>query len=74
MKLTKGDVVLVEFPFTDFTQTKLRPAIVLCANIAKDETTLCFITSQAIKDVSVGEFLLDIADPAFLRHRVKAFL
>ena len=27
MALTKGDIVLVRFPFSDFSQTKLRPAV-----------------------------------------------
>jgi mRNA interferase MazF len=46
MKLTKGDVVLVPFPFTDLSQTKLRPAIVLYVQPEGEDITLCFISSQ----------------------------
>jgi mRNA interferase MazF len=31
MALQKGDIVLVNFPFTDLSQTKLRPALTLSA-------------------------------------------
>lgn len=30
MTLQKGDIVLVQFPFADLSQAKLRPAVVLC--------------------------------------------
>ncbi len=42
--MTKGDIVLITFPFTDLTGQKLRPAIVL-ANTNLD-ITVCFITTQ----------------------------
>jgi mRNA-degrading endonuclease toxin of MazEF toxin-antitoxin module len=49
MTLSKGDIVLTQFPFTDLSQTKLRPAVILWVDLAKDEITLCFISSQKFK-------------------------
>jgi mRNA interferase MazF len=48
MAIAKGNVVLVEFPFTDLSQTKLRLAVVLAVNLTIDEITLCFISSQQV--------------------------
>ena len=44
-----GQVVLVRFPFSDLTQTKLRPAVVLAA-AGWDDWVLCQITSQSYGD------------------------
>jgi mRNA interferase MazF len=41
----KGDVVVLHFPFSDLTQTKRRPALVL-ATLSGDDIILCQITSQ----------------------------
>ena len=42
--MAKGDVVLITFPFTDLSGSKLRPAVVLAqTNI---DLTVCFITTQ----------------------------
>jgi mRNA interferase MazF len=46
----KGDIVVVPFPFSDFSQTKRRPALVVAA-IPGDDLILCQITSQAISDL-----------------------
>ena len=45
----KGDVVIVPFPFSDLSQAKRRPALVV-AQLAGDDLILCQITSQAQSD------------------------
>ena len=44
-----GSVVLVTFPFSDLSATKLRPAIVL-AGAGRDDWILCQVTSNAYAD------------------------
>ncbi len=48
-KFVKGNVVVVPFPFSDLTQAKRRPALVI-VTLEGDDLILCQITSQAIKD------------------------
>jgi mRNA interferase MazF len=69
--MKKGNIVLVPFPFTDLSQTKLRPAVVLYTEPTNNDITLCFITSQGIDTLFAGEFLLDIADPEFSSTGLK---
>lgn len=44
-----GAVVLVPFPFSDLSQSKLRPAVVL-AGAGRGDFVLCQITSKAYAD------------------------
>jgi mRNA interferase MazF len=46
----KGDVVIVPFPFSDLTQTKRRPALVI-ATLQGNDLILCQITSQSVGDI-----------------------
>ena len=45
-----GAVVMVPFPFSDLSRTKLRPAVVL-ADAGRDDWILCQITSNPYADL-----------------------
>jgi mRNA interferase MazF len=47
--LAAGLVVLIRFPFSDLSQTKLRPAVVL-ANAGRGDWILCQVTSKPCAD------------------------
>ena len=49
--LAAGLVVLVRFPFSDLSQTKLRPAVVL-ANAGRGDWILCQVTSKPYADTA----------------------
>ena len=51
-KFSVGDIVLVRFPFSDLSQQKLRPALVL-ADVKNGDYVLCQITSQPYHDQQV---------------------
>jgi len=40
--MNKGEIILITFPFTDLSGSKLRPALVLATD--KDDVTVAFIT------------------------------
>lgn len=44
-----GAVVLIPFPFSDLTQAKMRPAIVL-ADAGRNDWILCQVTSKSYSD------------------------
>ncbi|MGB3654159.1 MAG: type II toxin-antitoxin system PemK/MazF family toxin [Rivularia sp. (in: cyanobacteria)] len=65
MTLNKGDIVLVQFPFTDLSQAKLRPAVIIYSNSTTNEVTLCFISSQNINNLTSEEFAIKDSDAEF---------
>jgi len=48
-RFVRGDVVVVPFPFSDLTQAKRRPALVI-ASLEGDDVILCQITSKTVND------------------------
>jgi mRNA interferase MazF len=48
-KFVKGDVVVVPFPFSNLSQSKRRPALVI-ALLEGNDAILCQIISKTIKD------------------------
>ncbi len=63
---TGGAVVLVPFPFSDLSQTKLRPAVVL-AESSRGDWILCQVTSKPYGDVHAAEMNNDGSDSGAFR-------
>jgi mRNA interferase MazF len=64
-----GQVVLLPFPFSDLSQSKLRPALLL-ANADREDWIACQITSNAYADARA----IALADDAFAEgglHRIS---
>ena len=59
-RFVKGEVIVIPFPFSDLTQSKRRPALVI-ASMEEDDIILCQITSQTIKD----KYAIPISDNDF---------
>jgi mRNA interferase MazF len=71
MSLKKGDIVLVPFPFTDLSQTKLRPGVVLWVDPQGQDVTLCFISSQNLENITPDEVYLAPGESEFLQTGLK---
>jgi mRNA interferase MazF len=63
--ITRGDVVLVPFPFTDLSVTKRRPAVVLWADAARVDFVLAFVSSREIRRAGAGEVPVLPTHPEF---------
>lgn len=74
----RGDIVSVPFPFTDLSQVKLRPALVISGSIVNDsgDVILVMITSVSKADgisisISVDNVSIPLPKNSFVRcHKV----
>jgi mRNA interferase MazF len=64
--LAAGSVVSVPFPFSDLSQSKIRPALVL-AGIGRNDWILCQITSNPYSDPKA----VSITDDSFLKGSLQ---
>ena len=71
-KLLKGDIVILPFPFTDKTQYKKRPALILSSPDPDGDLISCEITSKNKAD----GFCLPIDSSDYLQGnlRMKSFI
>ncbi len=72
-RFMKGDVVVVLFPFSDLTQAKRRPALVI-AELEGDDLILCQITSHSIRDSTPFQLMRMILKPGRLGEEVMCDL
>ena len=57
--MTTGDIVLIPFPFSELTQVKLRPAVVISETKDKyKDLILSAISSQVSDSISLAEIIL----------------
>ncbi|WP_309232644.1 type II toxin-antitoxin system PemK/MazF family toxin [Cylindrospermum sp. FACHB-282] len=65
-------MILAPFPFTDFSQTKLRPAVVLwVSSTGSNDIVICFISSQNLITLQPEEFLISDSDLEFASTGLK---
>jgi mRNA interferase MazF len=68
--LSRGDIVLVPFPFTDLSGRKVRPALVVSARNDAD-VSVAFISSVVPADLMHADFLLPDSHPDFSMTGLK---
>lgn len=65
--MNSGDIILIKFPFTDISSTKVRPALVISSaqfNTCTQNIICLMITSQDT-NVSENDFILNETDAEF---------
>ena len=65
-RFVKGDVVVIPFPFSDLSQSKRRPALVV-APLEGDDVILCQLTSRTVKD----SYAISVDDADFASGNLK---
>ncbi|MCI0695607.1 type II toxin-antitoxin system PemK/MazF family toxin [candidate division KSB1 bacterium] len=64
--MNPGDIILIDFPFTVPTQSKVRPAVVITETHDKyNNLVVCAISSVLPSTITNREILISKNDPAF---------
>ena len=64
--MTKGKIILVPFPFDDFSETKVRPAICLTDEIGfYNHIIIAFISSQILHSLEDSDLLIEMKNKDF---------
>ncbi len=57
--MIRNKIVLVPFPFDDFSSSKVRPALCLTAEIGKHKhVIIAFITSKILNDITDSDIII----------------
>ncbi|MDZ7361229.1 MAG: type II toxin-antitoxin system PemK/MazF family toxin [candidate division KSB1 bacterium] len=69
--LTRGDIVVAAFPYTDLAGQKRRPPLVLNDNTEHGDVILAFISTQIPSQLSPSSVLLTNTAPDFQQTGLK---
>lgn len=67
----KGAVILVPFPFTDLSASKVRPAVIVSENLSGDDVVVAFISSQKTSFLQKTDVLLEEKHKSFNKTGLK---
>ncbi len=70
LSLLRGDLVLVQFPFTDLSAQKLRPALIV-GRVTGDDVIVAFISSRISRCDPRAEHVLDPTENEFRATGLK---
>lgn len=69
----KFEIVLIAFPFDDFSQTKVKPALLLTESMgAFRHVVAAFISSQVEKNLDVFDIIVSESSADFSQTRLKS--
>jgi mRNA interferase MazF len=70
--MKRGDIVLITFPFSDLTSTKVRPALILSKEEpAEQDIIVALISSNISRLTSKTDYLLPASDKDFSGTELK---
>ena len=56
-----GTIILIPFPFTDLSKSKIRPALIVSqSNLNSEDITVCFITAKKTTNKSQDKNLVPV--------------
>ena len=70
----RGDIVLIKYPFTDLSGSKVRPAVIVSPDdfINKNDDILCLFISSSIPDHALStDYILENTSPFFSQTGLK---
>lgn len=65
LALSRGDIVLTHFPFTDLTGSSLRPAVIVSRGQIGQDIVLMAISSVVRDPRSPTDYLIEVTHPEF---------
>ena len=72
--MNRGDIVLVIFPFTNFTSTKVRPAVIISnddMNKTRGDVIVAFISSKIQRVTKDTDFIMEDTASGFSNTGLK---
>jgi mRNA interferase MazF len=70
--MNRGDIILITFPFSDLTSTKIRPALILSPKeMSEQDFVAALISSNTARPLSKTDYLLSTYDPDFSETGLK---